>query len=154
MSDSLETLAPEATESSAKHPFEQGLELYEQKAPLNEVVELFEQGLLISPRESSGHTCLAWLLLLRQEGDDASKALAYAIQAVRLDRHNFQAHFNLVLAMLVNGQAGVRKEFQQALSKCLHEEDVAEVVANLKDALERRPDFPEASKMLNWIENA
>lgn len=134
------------------HPFERGLELYEQKAPYAEVIALFEQGVTLTPKDSVGYTCLAWLHMLRNEGDDVPKAIGYAQRALRLDNSNFQAHFNLVMAMLMNGESGIRPEFQRAMSKLRLQEDRDEVVNNLKDALEREPGLEAAQKMLKWIE--
>lgn len=135
------------------HPFEKGLALYEARADYNEVIALFEEGITLSPRDSVGYTCLAWLLLLRNEGDDTQRAEKICLQGLRLDPGNYQAHFNLALAMLHNGTKGVRQEFQQAMRKLNTLEDKAEVVANLKEAIDREPEFTAAAKMLNWIEN-
>lgn len=148
-----ETLTQTAnTDESPKHPFERGLELYEQKAPYDEIIPLFEQGLTIAPRDSIGYTCLAWLHLLRNQDDDAGKGLVFAQKAVRLDPANAQAHFNLVLAMLIGKISGVRQEFQRAMSKLGSVEERQEVINNLNDALERRPDLAEASKILDWMQ--
>ena len=133
------------------HPFEKGLEIYENKGDLKESIELFEQGVLMNPRDSTGYTCLAWLHLLRNEEGDATKGVNYASKAVRLDRSNQQAHFNLVLAMLVVGRSGVRKEFDAAKMKCHTQEEMTEIIENLQDAVVRRPDYSEASKLLNWL---
>lgn len=135
-----------------KHPFEQGLELYEQKASYDDIIPLFEQGVQQSPRDSIGYTCLAWLHLLRNQADDANKGLAYAQQAIKLDGRNVQAHFNLVLAMLMNEVTGVRQEFQRAMAKLQSSDDQKEVIANLHDAIERQPDLVAAKKLLNWIQ--
>lgn len=139
-------------DETVKHPFEEGLELYEQKAPYDQIIPLFEQGITLTPKDSVGYTCLAWLLILRRQGDDAQKAELFAQKAVQLDRNNYQAHFNLALAMLENGSKGVRGVFQKAMAKVGTDEDYTEVIENLKDALEREPELAAASKMLAWIE--
>ena len=137
---------------TVKHPFEQGLELYEQKASYDEIIPLFEQGVAQSPRDSIGYTCLAWLHLLRNQEEDIAKGLAYAQQAIKLDGRNVQAHFNLVLAMLMSEVTGVRQEFQRAMSKFQSSEEQKEVISNLRDAIERHPDLTAATKLLNWIQ--
>ncbi|PIQ26780.1 hypothetical protein COW36_00495 [bacterium (Candidatus Blackallbacteria) CG17_big_fil_post_rev_8_21_14_2_50_48_46] len=142
-----------SAEETPKHPFERGLELYEQKAPLEEVIPLFEQGVLLSPKDGTGYTCLSWLHLLQNQEADHDKALKYAQKAIKLEPGNYQAHFNLVLAMLVNGISGVRPEFLKALDKCRTEEELQEVIDNLKDASERCPDLKEPVKVLNWIQD-
>jgi tetratricopeptide (TPR) repeat protein len=135
-----------------KHPYESGLALYEQKGSLEEVIALFEQGLILSPKDATGYTCLSWLHLLRNQEEDADKGLNYAVKAVKLEPANYQAHFNLVLGMLVNSVSGVRPEFLKALDKCQTQEDLQEVIDNLTEAVERRPDYAEAQKVLNWIQ--
>lgn len=147
-----ETEAQVESEQTVRHPFEAGLELYEQRAAYDEIIPLFEQGITLNPKDSIGYTCLAWLLVLRRQGDDVEKAELYAQKAVRLDPSNYQAHFNLALAMLVNGTSGVRKVFEKALAKVHTAEDQAEVLDNLRDAIEREPDLDAAQKMLAWIE--
>jgi len=150
---SLQQEALTTTEAETpKHPFESGLALYEEKGPLEEVIALFEQGVLLSPKDATGYTCLSWLHLLRNQDEDADKGLNYAVKAVKLEPANYQAHFNLVLGMLVNGVSGVRPEFLRALDKCQTQEDLQEVLGNLNDALERRPDYSEAQKVLTWIQ--
>ena len=151
MSETHETTQTQP-EEIPQHPFEKGLMLYEQKASLDSVIPLFEQGLLLSPKDSTGYTCLAWLHLLRQQADDTDKALNYARQALKAEPGNYQAHFNLVLAMLVGGIKGVRAEFVAAMRKCQQSSELQEVMTNLQDALERRPDFAEAGKLLKWIQ--
>ncbi|MBF2054460.1 MAG: hypothetical protein IGS03_13500 [Candidatus Sericytochromatia bacterium] len=147
-----ETTATVSTEEERPvHPFEKGLALYEQKAPYAEVIELFEQGLTLSPRDSVGYTCLAWLHLLRREGEDADKALGYAHKAIRLDGNNYQAYINLTLAMLITGASGVRPVFQKAMARIQSDEDREEVLSNLREALERHPDLDAAQKVLNWM---
>ncbi|MBT9545983.1 MAG: hypothetical protein IV090_11390 [Candidatus Sericytochromatia bacterium] len=135
-----------------KHPYESGLALYEEKGSLEEVIALFEQGLILSPKDATGYTCLSWLHLLRNQEEDADKGLNYAVKAVKLEPANYQAHFNLVLGMLVNGVSGVRPEFLKALDKCQTQEDLQEVIDNLTEAVERRSDYAEAQKVLNWIQ--
>jgi tetratricopeptide (TPR) repeat protein len=135
-----------------KHPYESGLALYEEKGPLEEVIALFEQGLILSPKDATGYTCLSWLHLLRNQEGDADKGLNYAVKAVKLEPANYQAHFNLVLGMLVNGVSGVRPEFLRAFDKCQTQEDLQEVIDNLTEAVERRSDYSEAQKVLLWIQ--
>lgn len=149
-----ETQTDVADNESPRHPFEVGLELYEQKAPYDEVIPHFEQGVTLAPRDSVGYTCLAWLHLLRNQGDDVNKGIMYAQKAVRLDPGNVQAHFNLVLGMLISGTSGVRAEFQRAYGKLRTEGERDEVISNLNDALERHPEMEPARKILSWIQGA
>lgn len=152
MSEETLTETAGADSEAPKHPFELGLELYEAKAPYDEIIPLFEQGLTLSPRDSIGYTCLAWLHLLRGQAEDAEKGLMYAQKAVRLDPANAQAHFNLVLGMLLNNTSGVRQEFQRAMSKLSTVEERDEVLANLEDALSRHPNLDAAAKIRSWMQ--
>ncbi len=140
-----------SADEEVQHPFAKGLELYEQKGDYSEIISLFEQGVTLSPKDSVGYTCLAWLYMLRNSDDDATKALVLAQKAIRLDPSNYQAHVNFVLAMLTNGTGGVRPEFQRAMGKVTTEEDHAEVLENLNDAIEREPKWDAPRKMLAWI---
>lgn len=134
-----------------KNIFEIGVELYDSKAPFEEVIPVFEQAVKEYPKDSAGWTCLAWLRLLRNEGTDAEQAFEEAKKASRMDHANAQAHFNMILAMLIMGKTGVRGELNKAMQKCTPD-DFKEVLGNLNDALERRPDFSEAKKLLGWID--
>lgn len=132
-------------------PFQKGLALYEQKAPIDEIIPIFEDGFKQTPKDSTGPTCLAWLYMMRDQEGDRKKALDYAQMAVRMDFRNYQAQFNLVLAMLMNEMTGIRPEVDKARQKINVPEELEEVVANLKDAVERKPEFKEAQKLLNWL---
>jgi tetratricopeptide (TPR) repeat protein len=154
MTETTETTETLTDSESPKHPFELGLELYEQKAPYEQSIALFEQGVTLAPRDSVGYTCLAWLHILRGEGEDNGKGMLYAQKAVRLDPANVQAHFNLVLGMLVGGVTGVRQEFQRAMGKLRTVEEQQEVLTNLQDALDRRPELESARKLMTWIQGA
>ena len=145
-------MSTETTEQ-VQHPFERGLAMYEAKEDYDKVITVFEEGITLSPKDSVGYTCLAWLLLLRNQGDDSQRAEKLCLQALRLEPGNYQAHFNLVLAMLENKTKGVRQEFQKAVRKMQSGEDEAELLNNLKEAQSREPDFAPAAKVLNWLQN-
>lgn len=132
--------------------FDEGLELYEKKAPYDEVIPVFERATAKYPKDSTGPTCLSWLYLLRDGPDDREKGFQYARNAVKQDPKNGQAHFNLILAMLMTLRTGVRSEVEKARQKCSTEE-YQQVIENLKEALERKPDLSEAAKLLSWLES-
>lgn len=129
-------------------PIEQGMAKYEAKAPYPEVIAAFELA-LDGPKDqqSTAYTCLSWLHTLNGDYD---KAIRVAKEALRIDRSNAQAHYNMVLAMLAGGKKGVREELQKALNVSSHEA-IHEAEANLQDALERHPDFKAAEKLLSWL---
>ena len=127
---------------------QEGMAKYEAKAPYPEVIALFEQA-LTGDKQTKGtaYTCLSWLYALNGEADKSTKA---AKEALRLDRTNAQAHFNLVLAMLVGGTKGVRDELQRALNVATHDA-LHEAEGNLQEALVRNPEFAPAKKLLGWL---
>ena len=145
-------MSEEQTKLEEKSLLEKGLELYEQKAPYEDIIPFFEQAALEHPRDSSAYTCLAWLYLLKDEKEDRQKGLHFAQQATKMDRRNAQAQANLVLAMLMSGRTGIRKEVEKIYQRCASPEDLKEIQDNLKEALQRKDDFAEAQKLLSWLE--
>ena len=142
----------EANEVKEKDLFTIGNELYQQKAPLPEVIDVFLQAEEKYNKDSSVYTCLSWLYMLKDESGDFDKAISYAKTALRLDPGNIQAHVNLVLALLATGKKGVREQFEKVISRST-KQDLEHAVYNLKDALERKPEFQDAAKLLTWIES-
>lgn len=152
-----ETIEEKSIEEKEEIPAEDdyfgwGNKLYNEKAPLSEVIDKFLKAIEKNPKDSSSYTCLSWLHILRDEEGDQKKALTFAKTALKLDPTNSQAHFNLVLAFLTNNKKGVREEFQKVISKS-SSQDIEAAITNLKEALNRRPDFEEAKKLLKWLEN-
>jgi tetratricopeptide (TPR) repeat protein len=127
---------------------QEGMAKYEAKAPYPEVIELFQKA-TEGDKQTKGtaFTCLSWLYALNNEPDKAAKS---AKEALRLDRTNAQAHFNLVLAMLASGTKGVRDELQRAMAITTHDA-LHEAEGNLQEALVRHPDFAPAKKLLGWL---
>lgn len=127
---------------------QQGLAQYNAKAAYADVIATFEKALTGNRNmQSTAQTCLSWLHTL---GGDPQRGIKHAKEALRLDRSNVQAHFNLVLAMLASHTKGVRAEFEKAMSHCTHEA-LHEAEDNLHDALERHPDLAAAKKLLGWL---
>jgi Tfp pilus assembly protein PilF len=98
-------------------------------------------------QKSTALTCLSWLHTL---SGDAAKGAKAAKEALKLDRTNAQAQYNLVLAMLAGNIKGVRDEFQRAMQMSTHDA-IHEAEGNLQDALERHPEMPAAKKLLAWL---
>jgi len=145
-------MAEEIKENQEKDLFTQGTELYQQKAPLKDVIDIFLKAAEIRIKDPSLHTCLSWLYLLRAESGDIDNAIDSAKMALRSDPGNAQAHFNLLLGLLMAGRKGIREQFEKVMGKS-SKQDLELAIANLKDALERKPEFMEAAKLLNWIES-
>lgn len=130
--------------------FNLGLEQYNNKEPYSNVIETFEKGLSENPNDSTMHTCLSWLYLLRNNGNDRKKAIDYAKNALKHDPTNAQAQYNLVLLYMLTGRKGIREEFEKAVSMS-REQDLEAAKSNLKEALEREGSIPEAEKLLKWL---
>jgi len=146
-----ENIAPEKTEE--KDLFTIGLEMYNNKEPYDQVIDVFEKGVAENPSDSSYYTCLSWLYILRNKGGDRKKAVEFAKNALRYDPTNAQAQYNLVLGYLFTGKKGVRDEFEKAISMS-REQDLEAAKTNLKEAIEREGYIHEVEKMLKWIDQA
>ena len=84
-------------ESNQDNLFDQAMSRYQSGEDVNEVLKDFEKITSISPNQSAGWTCLAWLQLLCDLKEDALRS---ARMAVRLNGQDPQARVNLSLALL------------------------------------------------------
>ena len=133
------------TEATIDAEYEEGIRLYDQKAPLEQVLAHFEQLRLKAPQDARIAVSLSWLYILL---GNKSKALAFSRQA----RGTAQGRFNQVLAYLAFGEKGVRERFLEAVELGGHE-GIHDAVANLHDAIDRKGGtFPAAVKMLRWLD--
>ncbi len=133
--------------------FSMGIEKYNNREDYDVVISTFEQGLEENPRDSSYYTCLSWLHLLRNKGNDRKKSIDFAKSALRYDPGNAQAQYNLVLAYMLNGRKGIREEFEKAISMS-KDQDITSAKTNLKDFIDRHGNSPEVDKLIKWIEEA
>ncbi len=133
--------------------FSMGIEKYNNREDYDVVISTFEQGLEENPRDSSYYTCLSWLFILRNKGNDRKKAIDYAKNALKFEATNAQAQYNLVLAYMLTGRKGIREELERAISMS-REQDIESAKSNLKDAISREGNQPEFEKLLKWIEQA
>ena len=136
--------------------FTKGIELYNNKAPYDVVIETFEEGLKNNSKDSSYYTCLSWLYILRNNGNDRKKSVEYAKNALKYEATNAQAQYNLVLAYMLTGRKGVREEFEKAISMS-REQDIESAKSNIKEAIERgieASDKADFEKLLKWIDQA
>lgn len=124
--------------------YEAGIKLYDEGAPLGDVLAHFERLKDAAPGDVRMAVSLSWLYILT---GNKAKALAYC----RLARGTAQGRFNFVLAYLEFGEKGVREKFEEAVAGGGHE-GVHDAVANLQDAIKRKGgSFPAAEKMLRWL---
>ncbi len=124
--------------------YEAGIKLYDEGAPLMDVVTHFERLQLQAPTDVRIAVSLSWLHILL---GNKAKALNYCRQA----RSTAQGRFNQVLAYLEFHEKGVRERFEEAVDEAGHE-GIHDAIANLEDAIKRKGGtFPAAAKMLGWL---
>lgn len=140
----------ESQESQESSLFEQAMARYQAGEPAANLIDDFVAITEAAPRQSSGWTCLAWLLLLCDRPDDALRS---ARLAVKLNGQDPQARINLTLAMLETKAKGVRDQIavvQQVLAVAPEMGD--ELKESINDGFKRRPDWPALLKVKSWLE--
>ncbi|MEM1369981.1 MAG: hypothetical protein AAGG02_18650 [Cyanobacteria bacterium P01_H01_bin.15] len=136
-------------ETATPTAFEQALERYTAGESAATLLPVFKELCQQFPKSGALWSCLAWLYLLEDQGDRAYKA---ATKSVKLEPQSPQHHVNLVLAMLVTGQKGVRKHIELAQRiMSMNPEVRSEVEENLADGLARKPDWPEINRVQAWL---
>ncbi len=129
--------------------YEQGLERYKAGESPESLIPVFQDICDRAPKMFSAWTSLAWLYLL---ADKPKSALKAAQKSTRLEPNDPQGRINLALAMLSTEQTGVRPHIEIAEKMMsLDSEIQAEIVYNLKEASERRPDWNAVKKVRNWL---
>ena len=131
--------------------FDAGLERYKAGEEASSLIPVFKEVCERAPKSGSAWTCLAWLYLLEDKPSSASKA---AQKAVKLNPQDPQARVNLAVAMLENGQKGVRQHIdvvQQLMA--VNSEWYGEIQNSIEDGLSRKPDWESLSKVKNWLFN-
>ena len=96
--------------------------------------------------------CLVLTSSMSLAKDSDAETIEACEQAAKKNPDDAQAHFNLLLGLLMAGRKGIREQFEKVMGKS-SKQDLELAIANLKDALERKPEFMEAAKLLNWIES-
>jgi len=130
--------------------YEQGLERYQNGEPPAELIPLFKEICDRAPKNSAGWSSLAWLYLLT---DQPQRALKAAQKGVKIDKVAPQARVNLILAMLDTGTKGVREQVDIARDMLgLDEEIRADVEENLRDGLQRKPNWKSLRRLCDWLD--
>lgn len=128
---------------SFEEQYSEGIKLYTDGAPLEEVLAYFNE-LAKYSRDIRIAVSLSWLHILLGNKD---KAMAYVKEAKRTT----QGKYNLVLALLTFGGSGVRERFEQAVDEG-GMEGINDAIENLEDAIARKGgSFKPAEKMLCWL---
>lgn len=131
--------------------FDAGLERYKAGEEASLLIPVFKEVCERAPKSGSAWTCLAWLYLLEDKPSSASKA---AQKAVKLNPQDPQARVNLAVAMLENGQKGVRQHIDVAQQLiAVNSEWYEEIKNSIEDGLSRKPDWESLSKVKNWLFN-
>jgi hypothetical protein len=125
--------------------FDQGLERYKAGESIEVLIPTFKDVCDRAKKNSSAHTCLAWLYLLN---DQPGLALAIAQRAVKLNQQDPQARVNLALAMLDSGKAGIEVASQIMM---VSDELKDEVLGNIEDGLTRKPGWKSMERIKAWL---
>ena len=129
--------------------FDKGLERYKAGESPATLIPVFKEVCDRSPKSSAAWTCLAWLYLLE---DKASLAYKAAQKAVKLNPQDPQARVNLSVAMLEDGQKGVRQhiDITQQLIIASSEWN-EEIQKSIEDGLSRKPNWKSMEKVKSWL---
>ncbi|MEM7552957.1 MAG: hypothetical protein AAF378_02465 [Cyanobacteria bacterium P01_A01_bin.84] len=129
--------------------FDRGLERYKAGESAATLIPVFKEVCDRSPKSSAAWTCLAWLYLLE---DKASLACKAAQKAVKLNPQDPQARVNLSVAMLEDGQKGVRQHIDLTQQLMIaNSEWNDEIKSSIEDGLSRKPDWKSMEKVKSWL---
>lgn len=128
--------------------FDEGLERYQNGESTETLIPFFKDICDRAKRNSPAWTCLSWLYLLADKPNSAYKA---AQKAVKFNREDAQARFNLAVAMLETKQKGVRPHIEILQQLMMVDELKQEIQDNCADGLKRKVDWPSLIKVRDWI---
>ena len=129
--------------------FDEALERYKAGADAAELIPVFKDLCDRGGRAAPAYSSLAWLYLLTEQ---PQKALKAAQKGVKADKHAPQGQINLALALLDSGEKGVRKHIEKAQEMLsLSDELRNDVMENIKDGLERKPDWESLQRVQRWL---
>ena len=130
--------------------FNEALSKYKDGQDLIPIVQDFQKIIQQIPNHFAAWTCLSWLYLLLKNNEEA---LVAARQAVCLNKQDPQARMNLCLALLATKNKGVRDHVELIKKMSLMMPDVKnELKESVEDGFSRYPDWPELTKIKNWLE--
>jgi predicted Zn-dependent protease len=138
------------TTQTVEDLFDQGLERYKAGESVEVLIPVFKEVCDRSRSVSAAWTCLSWLYLL---ADKAPLALTTAQKAVKLNPQDPQARLNLAIAMLDSGKKGVRSHVEITKQIIMISEELREeVLSNIEDGLQRKPDWKSLQRVKAWLE--
>ena len=129
--------------------FDNAMARYQSGEQASKLIKDFEEITSISPNQSAGWTCLAWLQLLCNENQNALKS---ARVAVKLNPQDPQSRINLTIALLETNSKGVREHIEFVKRALLIVPDLEkELKDSLNDGLNRKPNWNSMKKIQSWL---
>ena len=129
--------------------FDNAMARYQSGEEASKLIKDFEEITSISPNQSAGWTCLAWLQLLCNENQNALKS---ARVAVKLNPQDPQSRINLTIALLETNSKGVREHIEFVKRALLIVPDLEkELKDSLNDGLNRKPNWNSMKKIQSWL---
>jgi predicted Zn-dependent protease len=129
--------------------FDQGIERYKAGEAPETLIPVFKEVCDRAKKSSPAWTCLAWLYLLANKPNQAFDA---AQKAVKLNAQDPQARVNLVLAMLETDKKGVRTHVEAVQQLIMVVPELREeVLQNIEDGLNRKPDWKSLERVKAWL---
>ena len=129
--------------------FDNAMARYQSGEEASKLIKDFEKITSISPNQTAGWTCLAWLQLLCNENQNALRS---ARVAVKLNPQDPQSRINLTIALLETNSKGVREHIEFVKRAVLIVPDLEkELKDSLNDGLNRKPNWKSLEKVQSWL---
>ena len=129
--------------------FDNAMARYQSGEEASKLIKDFEEITSISPNQSAGWTCLAWLQLLCNENKNALRS---ARVAVKLNPQDPQSRINLTIALLETNSKGVREHIEFVKRALLIVPDLEkELKDSLNDGINRKPNWNSLKKIESWL---
>ena len=137
------------TERNDESLFDNAMARYQSGEEASKLIKDFEEITSISPNQSAGWTCLAWLQLLCNENQNALRS---ARVAVKLNPQDPQSRINLTIALLETNSKGVREHIEFVKRALLIVPDLEkELKDSLNDGINRKPNWNSLKKIQSWL---
>ena len=129
--------------------FDNAMARYQSGEEARDLIKDFEEITSISPNQSAGWTCLAWLQLLCNQNQNALRS---ARVAVKLNPQDPQSRINLTIALLETNSKGVREHIEFVKRALLIVPDLEkELKDSLNDGINRKPNWNSLKKIQSWL---
>ena len=136
-------------ETNNESLFENAMARYESGEEASKLISDFQEITNISPNQSAGWTCLAWLQLLCNQNQNALRS---ARIAVKLNPQDPQSRINLTLALLETNSKGVREHIDFVKRALLILPELQKELKNsIQDGLNRKPEWNALKKIQSWL---